>query len=303
LVRETKLSPFDLIYPIFVVSGQNKKIPIPSLPGQFHLSPDQAAELAQEFSQKGGRALLLFGLPDYKDETGSSGADPKGPVPLAIQAIKAKVPGLAVITDVCLCEYASHGHCGLVEGGRVKNDPTLPHLAEQALAHVRAGADMVAPSDMMDGRVGAIRRALDEAGFEDRPIMAYSVKYASCFYGPFRDAADSAPSFGDRRGYQMDPANRLEARLEVELDLAEGADIVMVKPAGPYLDIIREIRNLTDRPLAAYQVSGEMAMIKAAAAVGALDFKAAALESLVGVKRAGADLILTYLAPEVLPWL
>jgi porphobilinogen synthase len=191
----------------------------------------------------------------------------------------------------------------LVENQKVKNDPTLPHLAEQALTHVRAGADLVAPSDMMDGRVGAIRRALDEAGYEDRPIMAYSVKYASCFYGPFREAADSAPSFGDRKGYQMDPANRLEARYEVELDLAEGADVVMVKPAGPYLDVIREIRNLCDRPLAAYQVSGEMAMIKAAAAVGALDFKAAALESLLGIKRAGADLILTYLAPEVLPWL
>jgi porphobilinogen synthase len=273
------------------------------LAGQFHLSPDQAAVLAKSFSSRGGRALLLFGLPDYKDEVGSSGADPQGPVPLAIQAIKSAVPEMVVITDVCLCEYTSHGHCGLVEDQRVKNDPTLPRLAEQALAHVRAGADMVAPSDMMDGRVGAIRRALDEAGYEDKPIMAYSAKYASAFYGPFRDAADSAPSFGDRRGYQMDPANRLEARVEVDLDLAEGADIVMVKPAGPYLDIIREIRDRIDRPLAAYQVSGEMAMIKAAATAGLLDFQAVALESLLGIKRAGADLILTYLAPEALDWL
>jgi porphobilinogen synthase len=293
----------DLIYPLFVVSGQKRKTPILSLPGQFHLSPDEAANVALSFAKEGGRAVLLFGLPDSKDEVGGSGADPEGPVPLAIKAIKAAAPNLAVITDVCLCEYTSHGHCGIVENQKVKNDPTLPHLAKQALAHVRAGADMVAPSDMMDGRVLAIRRTLDEAGFEDRPIMAYSVKYASCFYGPFRDAADSAPSFGDRRGYQMDPANRLEARLEVELDLAEGADIVMVKPAGPYLDVLREIRNYCDRPLAAYQVSGEMAMLKAAAAAGALDFKAAALESLIGIKRAGADLILTYLAPEVLPWL
>jgi porphobilinogen synthase len=293
----------DLIYPIFIVSGQNQKRPIPSLPGQFHLSPDEAAKTAENFAQKGGKALLLFGLPDYKDEVGSSGADPEGPVPLAIRAIKKAVPQMAVITDVCLCEYTSHGHCGLVENNQVINDPTLAHLAEQAVTHIRAGADLVAPSDMMDGRVKAIRRALDEAGYEDKPIMAYSVKYASSFYGPFREAADSAPSFGDRKGYQMDPANRLEARLEVELDLAEGADIIMVKPAGPYLDIVREVRNLMDRPLAAYQVSGEMAMIKAAADLGALDFKAAALESLLGIKRAGADLILTYLAPEVLPWL
>jgi porphobilinogen synthase len=293
----------DLIYPIFVVSGQNQKRPIPSLPGQYHLSPDEAAKLAETFYGQGGRALLLFGLPDYKDMVGSSGADPDGPVPLAIKAIKAAVPPMVVITDVCLCEYTSHGHCGLIADQKVLNDPSLTHLAEQALTHVKAGADMVAPSDMMDGRVAAIRKVLDEAGFEDIPIMAYSVKYASAYYGPFRAAADSAPSFGDRRGYQMDPANRLEARYEVELDLAEGADIIMVKPAGPYLDIVREIRDRLDRPLAAYQVSGEMAMIKAAAAVGAVDFRAVALESLIGIKRAGADLILTYLAPEVLPWL
>jgi porphobilinogen synthase len=288
---------------MFVVSGEGRKIPIASLPGQFRLSPDEAAKAASLFAKLGGRAIILFGIPDSKDEVGGSGASSLGPVPLAIKAIKDAAPDLAVITDVCLCEYTSHGHCGLVEGQKVKNDPTLPLLAEQALTHVRAGADMVAPSDMMDGRIGQIRKALDLAGFEDRPIMAYSAKYASCFYGPFREAADSTPAFGDRKGYQMDPANRLEARLEVELDLEEGADIVMVKPAGPYLDVIREIRDRIDRPLAAYQVSGEMAMIKAAAAAGALDFKAAALESLIGVKRAGADLILTYLAPEVLPWL
>jgi porphobilinogen synthase len=303
LVGETVLSPLDLIYPIFVVSGRGRREPIASLPGQFHLSPDMAAETAGRLRALGGRALMLFGIPDRKDETGSSGADPDGPVPSAARLIKERVPDVAVITDVCLCEYTSHGHCGLVEGGRVLNDPSLAHLAGQALAHVRAGADMVAPSDMMDGRVAAIRAELDKAGFEGVPIMSYSAKYASAFYGPFRSAAGSAPAFGDRRGYQMDPANRREALHEVDLDLAEGADIVMVKPAGPCLDIVRDVREHTGRPLAAYQVSGEYAMLKHAAAAGALDFKRAALESLVGVKRAGADLILTYLAPEVLPWL
>jgi porphobilinogen synthase len=256
-----------------------------------------------EFSRLGGRAMMLFGVPDHKDETGSAGADPNGPVASSIKIIKDLVPDLAVITDVCLCEYTSHGHCGLVDGEKVLNDATLPHLAKQALSHAKAGADMVAPSDMMDGRVGAIRGLLDQNGFEHVPIMAYSVKYASAFYGPFRLAADSTPAFGDRRGYQMDPANRREAIFEVDLDLAEGADVVMVKPAGPYLDIIREVRNHTSRPLAAYQVSGEFAALKHAANAGALDFKRAAMESLIGVKRAGADLILTYLAPEVLTWL
>jgi porphobilinogen synthase len=303
MVSETFLRAEDLIYPIFVVSGRHIKKSISSLPGQYHLSPDEACLLAQEFSRQGGRAMMLFGIPDSKDGTGSSGADPTGPVPTAIKMIKDLVPDLAVITDVCLCEYTSHGHCGLIEGQTVLNDATLPHLAEQALTHARAGADMVAPSDMMDGRVEAIRKHLDQNGLAHIPIMAYSVKYASAFYGPFREAADSTPAFGDRRGYQMDPANRREALLEVDLDLAEGADMVMVKPAGPYLDIVRDIRNHTSRPLAAYQVSGEFAMLKHAAAVGALDFKRAALESLIGIKRAGADLILTYLAPEVLPWL
>jgi porphobilinogen synthase len=303
LVRETSLRAADLIYPIFVVPGRHVRRPIQALPGQAHLSPDEAGLLALEFRRAGGRALMLFGLPESKDETGSSGADPKGPVPEAVKAIKDQVPDLAVITDVCLCEYASHGHCGLVDGQRVLNDGSLPHLAAQALAHARAGADMVAPSDMMDGRVQAIRRLLDDEGYGHVPIMAYSAKYASAFYGPFREAAGSAPAFGDRRGYQMDPANRREAILEVDLDLAEGADVVMVKPAGPYLDVIREVRRHTGRPLAAYQVSGEFAMLKHAAAAGALDFGKAAWESLIGIKRAGADLILTYLAPEVLPWL
>jgi porphobilinogen synthase len=303
LVSETVLTPSDLVYPIFIVPGSGVRRPIGSLPDQRHLSPDMAAELALEFSGAGGKALMLFGLPKTKDETGSSGADPEGPVPTAARLIKRAAPNLAVATDVCLCEYASHGHCGLVSGGKILNDPTLPHLAAQALAHARAGADIVAPSDMMDGRVGAIRAELDKNGFERIPIMSYSAKYASAFYGPFRAAADSAPAFGDRRGYQMDPANRREALFEVELDLEEGADIVMVKPAGPYLDVIREVREMTRRPLAAYQVSGEFAMLRHAAAAGAIDYKRAAMESLVGIKRAGADLILTYLAPEALKWL
>jgi porphobilinogen synthase len=303
LVSETVLSPADLIYPIFVTGGHKVKKALGSLPGQFHLSPDEAGILAMEFQRTGGKALMLFGLPDHKDATGSSGASPDGPVQTAIKVIKDLVPDLAVITDVCLCEYTDHGHCGIIDGTRVLNDATLPHLAAQALSHAQAGADMVAPSDMMDGRVGAIRRLLDEKGHSRVPIMAYSVKYASAFYGPFRLAAGSAPAFGNRRGYQMDPANRREALLETDLDLAEGADIVMVKPAGPYLDVLREVRNHTARPLAAYQVSGEFAMLRAAADVGAIDYRAAALESLIGIKRAGADLILTYLAPEVLPWL
>jgi porphobilinogen synthase len=304
LLRETELRPGDFVYPIFVVPGVGVKNPVPSLPGQFHLSPDQAGGLAREYRAKGGLALLLFGLPSYKDETGSSGADPQGPVQLAIKAIKEAAPDLLVITDVCLCEYTSHGHCGLITPDfRVENDASLPCLAAQALSHVKAGADMVAPSDMMDGRVGAIREMLDREGHYSTPIMAYSVKYASAFYGPFRLAAGSAPSQGDRKGYQMDPANLREAYLETSLDLDEGADIVMVKPAGPYLDVIRAIREFTPRPLAAFQVSGEYAMLKAAADIGAFDFKAASMESLLGIKRAGADLIITYLAPEALGWI
>ena len=302
MLQETSLSPADLVYPMFIVPGQGLKNPIASLDGQFHLSPDEAAKMVKELQALGLKAVILFGLPATKDPEGASGADPKGPVQLAISAIKKAAPEVLVITDVCLCEYTDHGHCGLIENGQVENDSTLPHLARQALSHAQAGADMVAPSDMMDGRVGAIRSLLDHNGFSQVPIMAYSVKYSSAFYGPFRDAAGSCPQFGDRKSYQMDPARRLEALLEVDLDLAEGADIVMVKPAGMYLDIIREVRNHCQDPVAAYQVSGEYAMLMAAAKAGLLDEKAASLESLIAIKRAGADMILTYLAPKVLRW-
>jgi porphobilinogen synthase len=303
LLRETRVEPEDLIYPLFVVPGKGVREPISSLAGQCRLSPDLAAEAAGAFRRDGGRAVILFGIPDSKDETGSSGADPRGPVQTAVREIKGAAPDLLVATDVCLCEYTSHGHCGVLSpDGRVLNDPTLELLAGQALSHAEAGADLVAPSDMMDGRVQAIRAALDGSGYERIPVMSYSVKYASAFYGPFREAAGSAPSSGDRRGYQMDPGNIREAAREAELDLAEGADIIMVKPAGPYLDVLREIRLLTRRPLAAYQVSGEYAMLRAAGDAGLIDYRAAALESLLGIKRAGADLILTYLAPEFLRW-
>ncbi|MDL2226803.1 porphobilinogen synthase [Deltaproteobacteria bacterium OttesenSCG-928-M10] len=303
MLREVVLSPADFIYPMFIVPGKKNKKPIGSLDGQFHLSPDEAAKTAAEAYKLGVPAVILFGLPAAKDPEGASGADPKGPVQLAIAAIKKAVPEMVVATDVCLCEYTDHGHCGLIKGGEVDNDSSLPHLARQALSHARAGADMVAPSDMMDGRVEAIRQTLDEEGFSRIPIMAYSVKYSSAFYGPFREAADSTPKFGDRRTYQMDPARRREAFLETYLDIDEGADIVMVKPAGPYLDIIRDVRERTDLPLAAYQVSGEYAMLMSAAKAGLLDEKAAALESLMAIKRAGADLILTYFAPKAAKWL
>ncbi len=303
MLREVVLTPADFIYPLFVVPGQGIKKAIPSLEGQFHLSPDLAAETAAEVFSLGVPAVILFGLPAAKDAVGSAGADPEGPVQSAVRAIKKAVPEMVVTTDVCLCEYTDHGHCGLIRNGKIDNDSTLPHLAAQALSHARAGADLVAPSDMMDGRVAAIRALLDREGFSDLPIMSYTVKYAGAFYGPFRDAAGSAPQFGDRRGYQMDPARRREAFVELELDLAEGADIVMVKPAGPFLDIIREVRDRCHRPLAAYQVSGEFAMLTAAARAGLLDERAAALESLIGIKRAGADLIITYLAPKAARWL
>jgi porphobilinogen synthase len=300
LLRETRVGPEDLIYPIFIVPGKDIVAPISTLPNQFHYSPDKAASMAELFYKSGGRALLLFGIPESKDELGSSGADPNGPVQKAISLIKDKVPELLVMTDVCLCEYTSHGHCGVLKDGKVLNDPTLALLSNQALSHAKAGADLVAPSDMMDGRVGAIREALDKGGFGHIPIMSYSVKYASAFYGPFREAAKSSPKEGNRKSYQMDPANIREAIYEAEEDLEEGADIIMVKPAGPYLDVVREIRLLTERPLAAYQVSGEYVMLHSAAATGTLDYKACALESLIGIKRAGADLILTYLVPEFL---
>lgn len=298
MVRETSLNPADLIYPLFVRSGQGRQDPIASMPGQYRRSIDLLIKEAAEAQQLGIPAVILFGIPDSKDERGTSGLDPNGIVPQAVRALKDQVPGLLVITDVCIDEYTSHGHCGIVREGKILNDETLDCLQTMALAHAQAGADMVAPSDMMDGRVGAIREALDRAGFEDLPIMAYSAKYASCLYAPFREAADSSPSFGDRQSYQMDPANHREAMREIQLDVAEGADILMVKPALPYLDIIAAARATYPHPIAAYQVSGEYSMIKAAAQAGWLDEARAMLESLVSIKRAGADLILTYFAKD-----
>lgn len=298
MVRETSLNPADLIYPLFVRSGQGRQDPIASMPGQYRWSIDLLIKEAAEAQQLGIPAVILFGIPDSKDERGTSGLDPNGIVPQAVRALKDQVPGLLVITDVCIDEYTSHGHCGIVREGKILNDETLDCLQTMALAHAQAGADMVAPSDMMDGRVGAIREALDRAGFEDLPIMAYSAKYASCLYAPFREAADSSPSFGDRQSYQMDPANHREAMRELQLDVAEGADILMVKPALPYLDIIAAARATYPHPIAAYQVSGEYSMIKAAAQAGWLDEARAMLESLVSIKRAGADLILTYFAKD-----
>ncbi|MCB9731150.1 MAG: porphobilinogen synthase [Deltaproteobacteria bacterium] len=298
MVRETWLRPSDFMWPLFVVPGKGVRQPIASMPGQARLSPDLVVEEVRKAWALGVRSVILFGLPEAKDPVGSHAYKKDGPVPLAVRALRDALPELLVATDVCLCEYTDHGHCGVVEKGIVRNDETLELLAKEALTHARAGAQMVAPSDMMDGRVGFIRETLDEEGFEDVVIMAYSAKYASVFYGPFRDAADSAPAFGDRRSYQMDPANHLEAIREVTLDEEEGADIVMVKPAGPYLDIVRAVREHTDLPLAAYQVSGEYAMIHAAAERGWLDLERAMMESLLGIKRAGADIILTYFAPE-----
>jgi porphobilinogen synthase len=298
MVRETSLSPADLIYPLFVRSGQGRQEPIASMPGQYRWSIDLLIKEAAEAKQLGIPAVIVFGIPDSKDERGTSGLDPNGIVPQAVRVLKDQVPGLLVITDVCIDEYTSHGHCGIVREGKILNDETLECLRSMALTHAQAGADMVAPSDMMDGRVGAIREALDQAGFEDLPIMAYSAKYASCFYAPFREAADSSPSFGDRQSYQMDPANRREAVREIQLDVAEGADILMVKPALPYLDIIAAARAAHPHPIAAYQVSGEYSMIKAAAQAGWLDEARAMMESLISIKRAGADLILTYFAKD-----
>jgi porphobilinogen synthase len=298
MVRETNLSPADLIYPLFVRSGQGRQEPITSMPGQYRWSIDLLIKEAADAKQLGIPAVILFGIPDAKDERGTSGLDPNGIVPQAVRALKDHVPGLLVITDVCIDEYTSHGHCGIVREGKILNDETLACLRTMALAHAQAGADMVAPSDMMDGRVGAIREALDRAGYADLPIMAYSAKYASCLYAPFREAAGSTPSFGDRQSYQMDPANRREAMRELQLDVAEGADILMVKPALPYLDVIAAARATHHHPIAAYQVSGEYSMIKAAAQAGWLDEARAMMESLVSIKRAGADLILTYFAKD-----
>lgn len=298
MVRETPLSPDDFIYPLFVTYGKNIRREIKSMPGCFQESVDNIVRHAKEVRSLGIPAVILFGIPEHKDETGSGAYDPQGVVQKAIRAIKNKIPELYVITDVCMCEYTSHGHCGIIEKGDVKNDPTLELLAKEAVSHAKAGADMVAPSDMMDGRVEAIRIALDEEGFSETPIMSYAAKYASAFYGPFRDAAESVPQFGDRRSYQMDPANRREALREVALDIEEGADIVMVKPAMTYLDIISDIKQGFDLPVAAYNVSGEYSVIKAAAKLGWIDEERAMMEVLTSIKRAGADIILTYFAKQ-----
>ena len=303
LVRETRLSPDNLIAPLFVRTGEGLRNEIASMPGCFQLSPDLIVQEARELAALGVPGVILFGVPESKDPEGYGAADPDGPVPLALKALKRELPDLSLWADVCLCEYTDHGHCGpIVMGpdGRadVGNDAALPRLAAAALAYARAGADVVAPSDMMDGRVGAVRSALDAAGRDDVVIVSYAAKYASAFYGPFREAAGSTPAFGDRRSYQMDPANAREALREVELDIAEGADIVMVKPALPYLDVIAAARGLTRLPVAAYQVSGEYSMIKAAAHAGWLDESRAMMESLLAIRRAGADMILTYFAKD-----
>ena len=303
LVRETRLSPEDFVYPLFVVHGSGVRNAIPSMPGQSQLSLDQLPAEAQDLRSLGIPAVLLFGIPASKDDEGSEAHAEDGIVQLAVRTLKEADPALLVITDVCLCEYTSHGHCGVVREGGVDNDATLPLLARTAVSHARAGADVVAPSAMMDGQVAAIRAALDEAGFVQTPIMAYAAKYASAFYGPFREAAESAPQFGDRCGYQMDPPNAREALREIESDIAEGADIVMVKPALAYLDVLARARARFGTPLAAYNVSGEYAMIKAAAANGWLDERRVTLELLTAIKRAGADILLTYHAKEAARWL
>ena len=304
LARETELSASHLVYPMFVVAGGEKRAPIASMPGIDHLSIDGAVEEAGIAQSLGIPAVLLFGLPAAKDEQGSGAWDDEGVIQLATRAIKAAHPDLLVIADLCLCEYTSHGHCGVLRAdGVVDNDQTLELLARTAVSQAEAGADAVAPSDMMDGRVGALRAALDEHGLSETPIIAYSAKFASAFYGPFREAADSAPAQGDRRGYQMDPANAREAVREARLDEDEGADVLMVKPALPYLDVIRRVRDSTELPVAAYNVSGEYAMIKAAAAQGLIDERAAVLEALTGIRRAGADIVITYHAKDVARWL
>ena len=303
MIRETNLSVKDLIYPLFVVAGENVREEIPSMPDCYHLSVDNAVELAKKISALGIPAVEIFGLPEYTDEVGSSAWDMTGPVQRAIAAIKKSVPELIIVGDVCLCQYTSHGHCGKLCGHYVDNDETLKLLQKVAVSQAEAGADIVAPSDMMDGRIAAIRDALDEKNFFNVSIMSYAVKYASAYYGPFRDAADSAPQFGDRKQYQMDFANSREALKEVELDLAEGADIIMVKPALAYLDIVSKVREKINRPVAVYNVSGEYAMVKAAAANGWIDYKKIVVENLTAMKRAGADVIITYHALDVASWL
>lgn len=303
MVRETSLEVNDFIYPIFVVPGTNVKEEIPSMPGCYHLSVDNAVKLAEEIYKLGIPAVEVFGLPEYKDEIGSSAWDPKSPVQRAMKAIKEAFPDLVIVGDVCLCQYTSHGHCGKLCGHEVDNDATLPLLAKVALSQAEAGADIIAPSDMMDGRIAVIRKTLDENDLSRVSIMSYAVKYASGYYGPFRDAADSAPHFGDRRGYQMDSANSREAMKEVDLDMEEGADIIMVKPALAYLDIVHQVRQRIDRPVAVYNVSGEYAMVKAAAANGWIDEKRIVMETLLSMKRAGADMIISYHSIDAAKWL
>lgn len=303
MVRETNLSTSDFIYPLFVVEGKGVKNPIGSMPGNFQLSIDLLVKEVEETHKLGIPAVILFGIPGRKDPVGSDAMDENGIIQRAVRAVKEAVPGMYVITDVCFCEYTDHGHCGAVADGDVDNDVTLDMLGKQAVTHAKAGADMVAPSGMMDGMVGAIRGALDENGHKNIPIMSYAAKYSSAFYGPFREAAESAPQFGDRRAYQMDPANAREALTEVELDIAEGADIIMVKPATPYLDIIYRVRQEIDLPVAAYNVSGEFSMVKAAGRLGWIDEKKVAMEMLTSIKRAGADIILTYFAKDAAKWL
>ena len=299
MVRETALKTDDLVYPLFTLHGRGVREPIASMPGQFRLSIDELLKECKDAASMGIQAVLLFGIPQEKDARGSEAYAEDGIIQQAVRAVKETIPDLLVITDVCLCEYTSHGHCGVVEDGRVRNDPTLELISRTALSHVEAGADMVAPSDMMDGRVAAIREVLDESGYQEAPIMAYSAKYASAFYGPFRDAAGSAPQFGDRRAYQMDPANAVEAMREVALDVDEGADIVMVKPALAYLDIISRVKTEFGLPVAAYSVSGEYAMIRAAGQLGWIDEERVMVEALTGIRRAGADIIITYFAKDL----
>lgn len=303
MVRETVLTKNDLIYPLFVVPGKNVKNPVKSMPGIFQLSVENLVKECKEVRDLGIPAVILFGIPEHKDEQGSDAYNPNGIIQQAIRAIKKEINDLLIITDVCLCEYTSHGHCGILAGEEILNDETIEVLAKEAVSHVDAGADMVAPSDMMDGRVFAIRNALDNKGFTKIPIMSYAAKYSSGYYGPFRDAAESTPAFGDRRSHQMDIGNINEALREVEADIEEGADIVMVKPAGPYLDVLRKVKDKFGMPTAAYQVSGEFAMIKAAGQNGWIDEERVMIESLTAIKRAGADMILTYFAKDIAKWI
>lgn len=303
MVRETELSKNDFIYPLFVVPGNKVKKPVKSMPGVFQMSIDVVVEECKEVAKLGIPAVILFGIPDHKDEVGTGAYDEKGIIQNTVRAIKKEVNNLLIITDVCMCEYTSHGHCGVLKGEEILNDETVELLAKEALTHAQAGADIIAPSDMMDGRVAAIRKILDENGFQNIPIMSYAAKYSSGYYGPFRDAAESAPAFGDRRSHQMDIANSNEALREVEADIEEGADIVMVKPAGPYLDVIYRVKQKFGMPTAAYQVSGEFAMIKAAGQNGWIDEERVMIESLIAIKRAGADVFLTYFAKDAARWI